>query len=270
MLCNTLTRTFAVFLAFLAATLTTPLAHADDADAVPSLNDQWDAILERHTEWGTIDGVHLVTVDYTAVSTDPAWPVLLETLAEAEEPTDLDERIAFWINVYNILAIDVVIQNYPLDSIRDAGGRIFRQIWDRDAGVVAGEMRSLNNVEHDILRNIADARLHGAVVCASVSCPPLRREAYRAETLDEQLDHNMREWLNNPKTGTLVEDDGRTLRVSRIFRFFTSDFTDEAENVWEYVRPFLDDERLSQIEAEPRIRHMSYDWSLNDSARLER
>lgn len=254
----------------LLAALIALLAPAQAAgESQPSLEDRWDAILERHSRWGVIDGVELVAFDYGAVRRDPEWALLMRQLRETPEPRDPDARIAFWINAYNILAVELVSREYPVDSIRDIGGRLFNRVWNRGVAEVAGKERSLGEVEHDILREIADARIHGAVVCASVSCPPLRREAYRAERLDEQLDDNMRLWLNNPRTGVVVEDNGRTLRVSRIFNFFTSDFEDEAGSIWAYVQPYLDEDLKAQVRTNsPRIRHMDYDWSLNDTARL--
>lgn len=232
----------------------------------PSLEDQWDAILESHVRPGRIDGVSLNVVDYSAIAEDSRWPALLDDLAASTEPAGRGERIAYWSNAYNILAIKVVLGKYPVKSIKDAGGWI-KAVWDFDAGSVAGRTRTLSEIEHGILRPIGDARIHAAIVCASVSCPPLREEAYRAAELNEQLDDQVRVWLANEYTGLKIEDDGATIRISPIFDWFDEDFARDSGS----VRAFLEKHRPESTGPAPRaeatIKHFDYDWSLNDSKR---
>ncbi len=149
-------------------------------------------------------------VDYRGLTRSADWPRLLESLAESrpEKLATPAEKLAFWINAYNILTIDLVVQHYPVSSIKDVGSFV-RPVWDLEAGVVGGKTYTLDQVEHEILRPLGEPRIHAAIVCASISCPPLRREPYRAAALDAQLDDSLRRWLSNPATrvvGREVDD----------------------------------------------------------------
>ena len=265
-----------LFLAFLLAPLNAtaqsmPAQAPPPPQATPSREDHWDALLERHTRWATIDGVRLVAVDYSAVRVDPDWAVLMRQLRDAPEPAGRDDRVAFWLNAYNILAIDLVTRNYPVESIRDIGGTLFNRVWSHDVAEVAGKVRSLGEVEHEILREVGGARVHAAIVCASVSCPPLRREAYRGGRLKEQLDDQIDLWLNNPKIGVQVSADGKTVTVSQIFDFFKGDFEKESGTVWGFIKPRIDAKLAARVKVDsPRIRYLDYNWSLNDAARARK
>ncbi len=238
----------------------------DDAPLPVALEDRWDAILHDHVRPGMTGDVRLNVVDYTAIKEDVRWTVLLDELANAMEPSDSKGKIAFWANAYNIMAIKVVLSEYPVESIKDVGG-VFSRVWNIDAGIVAGKVRSLGGIEHDLLRKLGDARVHSAIVCASVSCPPLRREAYRADRLDEQLDDQMRTWLANPKVGASVEDGGKTLRVSYIFKLFTEDFERDAGSLRGFLDRYLPEDLKARAQPNAKIRYLDYDWSLNDARR---
>ncbi len=253
-------------LAVLALAAPPQLGAETEADA--PIEDQWDALLEEHVRTVVIEGAEVNAVDYAAIKDDPRWPVLVKALETAEVPEDRDGQLAFWSNVYNILAIKVVLTDYPVNSIRDIGGW-FRRVWNVDAGVVAGEMRTLHEVEHEILRELGDARIHSAIVCAAVSCPPLRKEAFRAEVVDEQFEEQTRLWKVNPEIGARLENDGRTLRLSRIYDWFSEDYEAEADSVLDWVRPYLSEEMKENMAESPRVRHFSYNWKLNDTANAD-
>jgi len=184
---------------------------------------------------------------------------------DPESPRDesRDARLAFWINAYNILAIDLVRRHYPIDSIRSIGG-LFSPVWKERAGEIGGRAYTLHEVEHEILRPMGDPRIHAAIVCASLSCPPLRREPYRAATLDAQLEDNVRRWLADPRKGVLIDRSTKTLYLSRILDWFAMDFGD---GVLPFVTAHLPDEQASWIRAQRglRIRYLEYDWTLNDA-----
>lgn len=232
----------------------------------PDPAELWDAVVRDHVRPGRIDGFDINVVDYAAIASDARWPGVLRAFADAAEPRPTKERMAFWINAYNVMAIHVVLENYPVDSIRDVGSWL-RPVWKRDAGVVAGQMRTLDEIEHEILRSMGDARIHAAVVCASVSCPPLRAEAYTGEDLDEQLDHQMRRWLANPEIGLTIEREGQQARVSSIFKWFSEDFEAEAGSVRAYIEPYLTEQQRALLRPDARIRYLDYDWTLNDAKR---
>jgi len=226
----------------------------------------WDALLAEHTT--EVTDVAGVRVDYAAIARDPRWAALLGALATADAPRTRAERLAFWVNVYNVLAIDVVLQNLPLDSIRDAGS-FLRPIWDRPAGRAAGRDVSLGEIEHEILRPLGDPRIHAAIVCASTSCPSLPREAFRAARLDAQLDASVQRFLADPRKGARVTEAGAALRLSKIFDWFEDDF-EAAGGVRAWLLPRLPERESAWLRALGRsapLDYFEYDWSLNDAAR---
>jgi hypothetical protein len=184
--------------------------------------------------------------------------------ADPDRLEDRAERLAFWIDAYNILAVDLVARHLDIESIRDIGS-LLRPVWDREAGRVGGSLRSLGEIEHEILRPMGEPRIHGAIVCASVSCPPLHREPFGATHLDAELDAQMRRWLASSKKGLRVDRDSKTLRLSRIFDWFAEDF-EPAGGVLAFVTRYAPAPERSWLEAhagEVRIRYLPYDWALN-------
>src|SRR5262245_34588704 len=146
----------------------------------------WARLLAEHTV--TVDDPASTRVDYASLRGSADWEALLASL-RAAEPARLAtraERLAFWIDAYNVLAIDLVRRHYPVEGIRSIGS-LLSPVWKRPAGEVGGRPYSLDEIEHAILRPLGEPRVHGAIVCASVSCPPLRREPYRAAELAAQL-----------------------------------------------------------------------------------
>jgi hypothetical protein len=190
-----------------------------------------------------------------------------ELLAQAR-PEDLrgqSEHLAFWINVYNVLAIDVVLQHYPVASIRDAGG-LFTPVWKIDAGSVGGRIRTLHEIEHEILRPMGEPRIHAAIVCASTSCPSLAREPYTAAQLDAQLDASLASFLADSRKGLAVDWPGGPLRLSKIFDWFEKDFAAQG-GVRKFITPHAPARERAWLAGpgkSARIRYLGYDWSLND------
>lgn len=229
--------------------------------------DAWDEFLRTYTrETSDVAGVR---VDYGGLARDPGWRPFVASLAAASPPADRAGRLAFWIDVYNVLAADVVVRNLPLESIRDAGS-LLRPVWKREAGRVDGRAVTLDEVEHRILRPLGDPRIHAAIVCASTSCPSLRREAYRAERLDAQLDEAVRGFLAHPEKGLRVEAD--RVRLSPIFDWFAEDFA-AAGGALAFARPYLADPvraALDRLGPAPRIDWFDYDWTLNGSGAADR
>ncbi len=225
--------------------------------------DRWDGFLERYTkETSDVAGVR---VDYAGLARDPAWRAFVASLEQASPPMSPEGRLAFWIDAYNVLVLDMVVRHLPVDSIRDIGS-LLRSVWKLPAGKVAGRVVTLDEVEHRILRPIGEPRIHAAIVCASTSCPPLRREAYRAERLDAQLDAAMRDWLADPDKGLRVESG--QVRLSKIFDWFAEDFA-AAGGALAFVRPYLEPpvrQALDALGPDPRVVWFDYDWSLNDIA----
>lgn len=235
--------------------LTNP-AHALDLEL-------YAALLERHTV--AVDDMASTRVDYAALRRSADWEKLVASL-RASDPSKLatpNERLAFWIDAYNILAIDLVRRHHPIDGIRSIGS-FLSPVWKKPAGEIGGRTYTLDEIEHRILRPAGEPRIHAAIVCASVSCPPLRREPYRAERLTEQLDDNFRRWLADPRKGARIDRRSGTLHLSPIFDWFGDDFEG---GVVPFVARFLSGPDAEWVRAKGgslRIEYFDYDWSLND------
>jgi hypothetical protein len=250
-------------LAALAAAALAPSTAAGDLDA-----ELYAGILLRHTR--EVADVAGVRVDYRGLAGAPEWTRLVARLAAAD-PERLGEgsvghreRLAFWINAYNILAIELVVRHPGVASIREIGS-LLRPVWSREVGPVGGRGRSLGEIEHEILRPLGDPRIHGAIVCASVSCPPLRREPFAAERIDEQLDEQLRRWLASPEKGLRVDAGAGTLHLSRIFDWFEADF-EATGGVLAFVArraPDAEGRWIAEHADRVRVRYLPYDWDLN-------
>ena len=222
-------------------------------------------VLSRHTR--AVDAEVGTAVDYAAIKEDPEWRLLIDRLAAQPSvvPSGPSAQLAFWINVYNLFAIDLVVTHYPVKSIKDIGS-FFRPVWKRAAGTVGGRAYSLDEIEHEILRPMGDPRIHGAIVCASISCPNLRREPYRADIVSEQLDQNVTSWLARPEKGLSIDQAARIVRLSRIFDWFEEDFGGRP-GVLKFVGRFASSEQrrwLEENRSDFRVEFLRYDWGLND------
>ncbi|MCR9095277.1 MAG: DUF547 domain-containing protein [bacterium] len=238
-----------------------PLSNAAGAEVDLDL---YDRLLDRHTR--EVDDVVGTRVDYRAIAGSAEWKTLSAQL-RAERPSRLgrEEQLAFWINAYNVFTIDLIVEHYPVESIRDIGSFLF-PVWDQDVAIVEGREVSLGDIEHEILRKMGEPRIHAAIVCASTSCPPLARTAFRAERLDAQLDAAMRRWLASPEKGVAIDRAGRSVRVSAIFDWFEEDFEAGGGVLATIARHVSTDDAtwLRGPGREARIRHLDYDWTLND------
>lgn len=217
------------------------------------------------------------TVRYVALQAAPAdldrtLARLAATTTPELEAMPEDDRIAFWINAYNAITLRTIIDHYPiratggLSALRYPSSSI-RQIsgaWSDRDWVVAGRKMSLDDIEHDTLRKrFDDPRVHMALVCAAVGCPPLRTEPYEGDRLDEQLDDQARRYLASP-AGLRVEKGGREVAVSAIFKWFDDDF-DSAGGVRGFLaRHAPDAARTALARRKTKITYLDYDWSLNE------
>ncbi len=225
-------------------------------------------LLERHTR--AVPDTAGTRVDYRALRSSPEWKRVVKSLdgARPDALASKDAKLAFWINAYNVLAIDVVLGGYPLDSIKDRGGFI-TPVWRIDAGRVGGTMRTLHEIEHEILRPMGDPRIHAAIVCASTSCPSLRREPFRAATVDAQLDDALRTFLADTRKGLAIDRDAKRVTLSSIFDWFAEDFGGAAK-VLTYLTPYAPEQDQAWLRANARgarVAYFDYDWRLNDTAR---
>jgi len=212
-----------------------------------SYRDNWNGILKDYSREGSRDGIEAVLVDYSGIQNDKRWTALLDELKTINHTSlSPDESKSFWINVYNIAAVKMVLDNHPLKSIKDAGS-FFKPVWDREVITIDNKSYSLGYIEHKILRKTGDSLIHYAIVCASMSCPDLKREAYTPDRVQEQMEEQKRRFLASESKGIRLEED--TYYISKLYKWYKDDFGDP------YI--YLD------IPRDKKIKFMGYNWSLN-------
>ena len=174
-----------------------------------------------------------------------------------------DQIKAFWFNVYNAKTIDVILDNYPLESIRSLGS-FNRGPWDRKLLNVKGKGEmSLNDVEHGTLRAEYDEpRIHYAVNCASYGCPNLKASVWRAETLEADLEAAAIAYVNHPR-GVRVEN-GKVI-ASKIFDWYKVDFGNDQTGMLNHFRQYAQGELATQLEGKTKISKFEYNWNLNEN-----
>ncbi|MGI9428120.1 MAG: DUF547 domain-containing protein [Bythopirellula sp.] len=176
-------------------------------------------------------------------------------------------KFAFWINAYNAVTIKGILREYPTTSIRNHTAKLVGyNIWDDLLLTVGGKDYSLNQMEHEVLRKQGDPRIHFAIVCASISCPPLLSEAYKAEKIDNQLTASAKRFFADP-TKFVATDDGQ-LKLSEILQWFAKDFGADQAAQLRTIAPFLPTAGAQALatSGRARISYLNYDWGLNDQA----
>ena len=224
----------------------------------PPSHEIWNRLLGDHV---SADGM----VDYTGLIQDVSE---LQTYLDllSKNPPDPqtwseDEQMAYWINAYNAFAIKLITDHYPVQSIQDLNPTIkipgIRTVWHKKFFKIGEKRASLDQIEHKILRTqFEEPRIHFAINCASISCPPLRSEAFTPEKLHVQLDDQARQFINDTTRNKITNT---SLKLSKIFRWFKGDFTKNGSLV-----DFLNRYSNQTIAENATIIWMNYDWGLND------
>ncbi|HEX5132565.1 MAG TPA: DUF547 domain-containing protein [Candidatus Krumholzibacteria bacterium] len=226
-------------------------------------------------------------VDYAALKADPT---LLDRAVSDIAMLDSavyaswgeKERLAFWLNAYNTLTLKLIVDHYP---IQPASGRqrypanSIQQIpgaWERPVFTVMGTARSLDDIEHKIVRvEFHEPRVHMALVCAALSCPPLRREAYTGDALDAQLDDQGRRFFSDLRN-FMIDRKNNAVYVSRILQWFADDiipgvieqnerFVGERKAMLAFVPQYVAGEDRRFLETgDYKLEYFDYDWTLNE------
>jgi hypothetical protein len=244
------------------------ILRAGSGDGGPVVNNVlFSDLLQAHVR----DGV----VDYGKMKADPRLGPYLAGLATADPGSikDTHERLAFWINLYNATTLKLICDHHPVESISDlhTGGLIIGTVikataWDRKIVKVKGQVLTLNEVEHSIIRpQFGDPRAHFALVCASKSCPPLRNEAFDGGRLEEQLDDQARVFLVDPLRNEF-DPVTRTAKISKIFSWYDQDFGGSEMEILMWLADYLSGPARISIVADPsawEVEYKDYDWSLN-------
>lgn len=238
--------------------------------SVPSTFVPADPLPAREFSHQLLDGVlrdHVVDgrVDYPSIQSDPRLPQYLAQL-DRVDPNSLpsrDDRLAFWINTYNALAIKGIVDHYSPETL---WGR-YKYFLAREYPV-GGRRLTLDSIESQVLiAQFREPRIHFAIVCASTSCPKLQSWAYDGTHLGRQLDQVARAFVNDPIRNRF-DRAAKTAYLSQIFEWFAEDFGREAGSLLGYVRRYVNEPDLQrELETTPyRIEFLGYDWSLNGSA----
>ena len=209
-----------------------------------------------HTSYGDLVAQYVSpegNVDYDAFKRN--WGTLRSYIKALGEnmPTDAwtkEDKLAYWMNAYNAMTIDLILRNYPLASIKD-----IKDPWGQRFWKLGEKYYNLNEIEHKILRKMGDARIHFGINCASFSCPPLLNEAFTAQKVDAQLDTLAKRFVNDPKRNTITEN---SIEISEIFNWFAKDFKTNG-SVIDYLNKYSN----TPISPKAKKRYKDYNWSLN-------
>ena len=259
-------------LALASASCTSPPDDHSWADHDAASNERidhrdWQALLDIYLSTDDPSGVNLV--DYRALQANVADQQRLAVYLDYLQGLDprryaKAEQMAYWINLYNALTVQVVLGEYPVDSIKQIHEGLIPLLgpWDDVHATVAGQELTLNNIEHDILRPIwRDNRIHYAVNCASIGCPNLSPEVYTAANLERMLDQGAREYVNHPR-GVEFLDEAFAV-VSSIYYWYHEDFGGSDAGVLAHLLKYADDALAEQLRGFDGSLDHEYDWSLN-------
>lgn len=209
-------------------------------------NNQIDAFFAAHVNAGKID--------YKTIEGNQAT---LNELLELGQNVSLSgasaaQVKAFWINAYNLAVIKGIIDNYPIKSPLDKKG-----FFDKTTYSLAGKKITLNDIENKMIRPVYnDARIHFVLVCGANGCPPIINKAYKATTLDAQLEEQTKKALNND---AFIRVKGNKVQVSEIFKWYQEDFVTSKSSLVDYINQF----RKTPIATDAKVSYYSYDWKLN-------
>lgn len=234
----------------------------------------YESILNRYVKPGvSIDGVLVTAVDYAALASDTGkqdsdYSALLRDLASFNPETlgSRSDKIAFWINVYNIAAIKSLVDHYPVDSIRSRKINWLGLPWTRKVIPVGGKEYALGQIENDILLDtFKDLRIHFAINCASVSCVNLTQEPYRGITLYKQLEEQGKRFLADQQKGLRIDRDKEMIYLSQIFKFDKKHFDTLGGGALNFILPFLRVEDQEFVKKEKlTLEYLDYNWKSND------
>ena len=220
-------------------------------------NDIYSSLLKRHVIGGRVDYQGFKKDERRL---DDYLAVLGKVDPDALAPSD---QMAFYINAYNAWTIKLILSAYPdVRSIKDLG-TLFQSPWKKEIVKLKEQVVTLDHIEHNILRpRFKDPRVHFAINCASISCPPLLDEPYDGARLDRQLEVVTTNFINDSKSNFIK---GTTLHMSKIFKWFKDDFKADIVGFFQRYAQGEFKTRLDAHGTELKIKYLSYDWSLNSA-----
>lgn len=209
---------------------------------------KWDALLKKHV---TASG----KVNYKTFKTDLSALKAYLAHLEANQPASdwsRNEKLAYWINLYNASTVKLILDNYPLSSIMKID-----KAWDKPFIPVGGKKKTLNNIENDIIRpRFKEPLIHFGVNCAAVSCPKLLNAAYTPANVITQLTGQAKKFINDPANNTISAG---SVKVSKIFEWYKGDFTAKGSLV-----DYLNKYSKVKINSNAKVGYKEYNWELNE------
>ncbi len=208
----------------------------------------WDDLLKKHVD---DEG----NVNYKGFKKDvQSLQEYLDFLADnsPSKNWEKNETLAYYINLYNAATVKLIVDHYPIVSIKDIPNR-----WKRDWIKVGNKLTSLNDIEHKVLRKMDEPRIHFAINCASYSCPKLLNSAFTAPSMERLLSKSAVDFINDPQRNRFQKGQAE---LSRIFKWFKGDFT-KGKTLLEYINTYLN----NPVAKDADIDYLEYDWSLNEA-----
>ncbi len=249
---------FIITVATTCAMVTSPCSSSVAQPAMsPPSHEIWDGLLQKHVKSNGL--VHYQ--GFIADSLRLNQYLRLLSSAHPQDSWTKEEQMAYWINAYNAFTVKLIVDHYPVQSIKDIKNGIpfVNTVWDIKFIHIQGRTYDLNNIEHSILRpKFKDARIHAAINCASFSCPRMLNRAFTARKLEQQLDAAMRSFVNDPQRNRVSAGKAE---LSAIFNWFGGDFKRDAGSVRAYVNKYAQ----TPMSETAKISYIDYDWNLNES-----
>ena len=217
------------------------------SSAKPLNHQNWNALLQKHVS-------SKGNVDYKGFRKDAKELQLYldELAANVPQKTDTKEAVlAYWINAYNAYTVKLILDNYPVKSIKD-----IKDPWGKKFFTLGSKKYSLEEIEHEILRKMNEPRIHFAINCASFSCPNLLNEAFVASKLDKQLETAAKSFVTDKSKNTIAAD---KVEISKIFDWFSDDFKTNGT-----IIDFLNKYSIIKINKNAKVKYKEYNWNLNE------
>ena len=228
---------------------------------------RWQTILDNYLATEALDsGLSQHSYFRYAKMTDQHQAMLEEYISDMQD-ADIsnlsgDEQFAYWVNVYNAVTVQVIIDDYPVTSIMQVGSVEGKGPWDDDTFETSERSWSLNEIEHSILRpTFNDNRVHYAINCASLGCPNLSAKAYTGDNLEQQLEAAAKQFINSEKG---VNFQGNSLVLSSIYSWFVGDFGGNETELIKHLIDYAEDDLKQQLENHLGTINYDYDWQLNE------
>lgn len=231
-----------------------------DADTFDHSHRKLTHILQEHVESGLVD---YPSLQANSAKLDEYLRGLASVPLKQFQSWTRDQQLAFLINLYNAQTLRLILDYYPVKSIKDIGGLLTKP-WDLKIVELFGNVISLDTVEHRMIRkNYEESRIHFAVVCAARGCPALRSEAYQGDKLNEQLEEQAQIFLSDQDKNR-IDLEKSVLHISPIFKWYKEDFQVHSRGIASYIGRYFEGEVARRLRTEKfKVRYTDYDWSLN-------